>query len=163
MNKNYLIIAIVAVVVLLGVFWLVRSRAVVPTDSDLSSTSVGEDALGLPRAAPVELDVEGTPAASPSGVTSGVTPSASPVIISSTSFSPATITISVGGSVTFTNGDSAAHQVMSAPHPVHTNFPPLNVGVIGAGESRTVVFAQSGTFLYHDHLNPGITGKVVVQ
>ena len=85
------------------------------------------------------------------------------VRISSSGFSPDSVTIKVGGTVTFINDDSADHQVASAPHPVHTDYPKLNVGVLKPGEMGTAEFDEAGTFGYHDHLNPSLTGKVVVE
>lgn len=151
MNKNFIIIAVVVIVVLLGAFWMLKSSAVPAGDSDRAATVEEEDTAG-------------TAVTPPGGASFGAAgPAVSSVAITAAGFSPALVTVGVGGSVTFTNGDTQPHQVASAPHPIHTSFPPLNGGVIAAGASRAVVFARPGTFSYHDHPNPGTTGTVVVQ
>lgn len=142
MQKNLgIILVVVVVAVLAGAYLMLKGR----------SAPVEPEAVGVPEALPVG----GLP------IIEG--PSSSAVTMTATGFSPAVVTIGVGGSVTFTNGDVAPHQVASNPHPVHTNFPPLNGAVLSAGQSRTVSFPRAGTFAYHDHPNPGITGTVIVR
>ena len=83
--------------------------------------------------------------------------------ISSSGFSPETVKIKVGGKVTFINDDSIDHQIASAPHPTHTDYPKLNVGVLKPGEARIAEFDKTGTFGYHDNLNPTLKGEIVVE
>ena len=85
------------------------------------------------------------------------------VKITSSGFEPQEITIKAGESVTWENDDTTPHQVMSAVHPTHLVYPPLNIGLINPGESKSLVFPEAGTYKYHDHLNPTLTGQVVVQ
>jgi len=72
---------------------------------------------------------------------------------------PATLTVSVGAQVTFVNNDSHEHNMLSDPHPEHTDCPELNqVGYLTPGQSR-----QSGNLVtvrtcgFHDHDNFEIT------
>jgi len=53
--------------------------------------------------------------------------------------------------------------VNSALHPTHLEYPPLNLGVIKPGESKSLTFPEAGTYKYHDHLNPSLFGSVTVQ
>lgn len=85
------------------------------------------------------------------------------VTISKEGFSPKSITIKVGESVTWTNSDSVSHTVNSAPHPAHTDYPSLNLGVIKDGESKSLAFPKAGTYKYHDHLNPSLFGSITVE
>lgn len=85
------------------------------------------------------------------------------VKITADGFSPKTITVKVGESVTWTNADTENHTVNSAPHPTHTAYPPLNLDVIKSGTSKSLTFPTAGTYKYHDHLNPSLTGSVTVQ
>lgn len=85
------------------------------------------------------------------------------VTITSTGFSPQNITIRAGEVVTWMNGDSANHIINSAPHPAHTTYPPLNLGVIKPGGKNSLSFPVAGTYKYHDHLNPSLFGSVTVQ
>lgn len=113
-----------------------------------------------------------TPAPQAQPETTPATTSASPaeeveknvVKISSSGFAPQNITIKVGESVTWVNEDSEDHQVQSAVHPTHQLYPPLNsVGLIKSGEKKSLSFPEAGTYKYHDHLNPSLTGSVTVQ
>jgi plastocyanin len=78
------------------------------------------------------------------------------------------VTIGVGGTVTFRNQDSVAHQIASNPHPTHTDCPPINnVGALSPGQSRpTGALTVARTCGYHDHDQPGnagMQGSIVIQ
>ena len=80
-------------------------------------------------------------------------------------FLPATITVTKGTRVTWTNKDSKVHRVASNPHPEHTGLPGLDskdvIGIQGGTYSFT--FDKPGEYTYHDHLNPTVNGTVVVK
>ena len=69
----------------------------------------------------------------------------------------------MGESVNFKNDSTGNVQVQSDPHPTHTLFPELNIGVIVPGESKSVTFTTTGTKTYHNHLNPSQKGEIVVE
>jgi plastocyanin len=77
------------------------------------------------------------------------------VKITSTAFTPATVTIATGDAVKWTNKDTKTHQVVS-------NTGAFASPIIGAGKSYTHTFNTAGTYRYHDALHPALTGKVVV-
>lgn len=85
------------------------------------------------------------------------------IIYDTNGFSPAQTTVNAGQSITFTNRSSEQIQVDSDPHPIHTDDPELNVGVIGAGQSKTITVSAKGSFGIHDHLNPGMKARVTIQ
>ena len=85
------------------------------------------------------------------------------VQISSSGFSPKNIAIKVGETVTWMNSDSTNHTVYSAGHPTHLIYPPLNLGMIKPSEKVSLEFPKAGTYQYHDHLNPSLTGSVTVK
>jgi plastocyanin len=82
--------------------------------------------------------------------------------------SPATVTIAVGGRVTFVNNHSRNHEMSSDPHPSHEDCPAMEqVGFLTPGQSKT-----SGNFNtarrcgFHDHNEPsttGLQGAIIVQ
>lgn len=136
-----------------------------------------------PRAAPAALQSD-APAAeqstAPAGtdqgmVDTGVSPNAT-VAYNGSAFSPASVTISVGGSVTWED-TSGQMWVASAVHPTHTVYDstsraehcatgyagPVPFDQCAPGASYTFTFTQAGTWHYHDHLNAGAVGTVVVQ
>ena len=85
------------------------------------------------------------------------------VTISSSGFSPKEITIKAGTAVTWTNSDTADHNVNSAPHPTHTIYSPLNLNTIKPGETKSLTFPDTGIYKYHDHLNPTLFGSITVE
>jgi plastocyanin len=105
-------------------------------------------------------------AASPSAsLNSSPATSATPVTVDFTSsgFSPRTITVASGTTITFKNSTSEEVQPSSNPHPQHTLNPELNVGIVQPGGSKTVTATQKGSWGMHDHLDPSMTLTVVVQ
>ena len=86
------------------------------------------------------------------------------VSITKEGFVPATIQIKKGSQVTWTNNDTSPHQVVTDPHPSHTNLKSLNSDSLSQGESFTFTFEKTGTFGYHDEMNPlKIKGSVIVK
>ncbi len=85
------------------------------------------------------------------------------VTVTESGFSPETLTVKTGTEVTWVNNGGAAVQIASSPHPTHTDYPPLNLGVVQDGESVSLVFDQAGTYKYHNHLNPSQKGTLVVE
>jgi plastocyanin len=104
------------------------------------------------------------------GPTGGCTPSTNTntIVIQNNQVCPQTLTIAVGGQVTFINNDSRVHEMDSDPHPEHTDCPPLNqVDFLNPGQSRT-----SGNLTtarrcgFHDHSNPdnaAMRGTITIQ
>ena len=100
------------------------------------------------------------------------------VEITAAGANPKTVTITAGQTVAFVNKDSATHWPASALHPTHTVYPGSNIAKCKTAEAATIFdackglkegeyfkfkFDQTGTWNYHDHLNPSIWGTVVVQ
>lgn len=143
MSKNFLVSAAVVVVVAIAGIWLLTgSKKVAPSHQPASTPPAG----GLQKAASPSVKV-----------------SQNVVKISPSGFMPQTITIKVGESVTWVNEDSVSHQVNSAVHPTHQVYPPLNLGMIKPGDQKSLMFPAAGTYKYHDHLNPSLTGSVTVE
>lgn len=85
------------------------------------------------------------------------------IVAKSTGFEPQTITIKAGQTVTWTNQSGTKVFVASSPHPTHTDYPPLNLGVIENGGTKFLSFPTPGTYKYHNHLNPGQYGSITVE
>jgi plastocyanin len=88
---------------------------------------------------------------------------AATITYSDNGFSPSTVTVKSGDTILIKNTSSNPLQFDSDPHPAHTDDPELNVGEIAPGSSGTVKVMTVGTHGYHDHLNPGQTGTIIVQ
>jgi len=100
------------------------------------------------------------------------------VEITSEGFSPNELTINQGDTVKWINKDSARHWPASAMHPTHTVYPSSDIKKCGTseqssifdackglaqGESWSFTFNEKGSWNYHDHLFPGLRGKIIVQ
>jgi len=86
-------------------------------------------------------------------------------------FSPLSLTVASGTTVTFKNQSSNPMWPASALHPTHGVYPTTG-GCIGStfdacrgiapGESWSFKFDIAGTWKYHDHLNASKTGTIIV-
>ena len=91
-------------------------------------------------------------------------------------FKPSTLTIKKGDTVTFVNKGSQAAWPASAVHPIHSAYDGTSLSEhcskgnsfdachgLSQGESYSFTFDKVGSWKYHDHLNPGHTGTIVVE
>lgn len=85
------------------------------------------------------------------------------VTLTQNGFSPQTLTIKSGQTVVWVNNSGQDATVNSDPHPTHTNYSPLNLGGFSNGEKLSLLLPKSGTYGYHNHLNPQQTGTIIVQ
>lgn len=72
------------------------------------------------------------------------------------SFSPATITVTVGTTVTWINRDDIPHKVVS-------NDDVFKSKVLDTEEKFSYTFSKAGDYPYFCSLHPKMTGKVIVQ
>ena len=77
-------------------------------------------------------------------------------IIQGMTFTPSTITISAGTTITWTNKDGVSHTVTS-----DTGL--FDSGGIGIGGTYSHKFATAGTFNYHCAVHPSMMAKVIVN
>ena len=75
----------------------------------------------------------------------------SSVTIAGFAFAPATVTIQVGDSVTWTNEDST-------PHTATAGDGSFDTGQLANGDSEAVTFDTAGTFAYVCSIHPQMTG-----
>lgn len=145
---NKLIITAVVIVLALGGFFWYRNSISAQSSPQISPLSLPSPA---PTTGPVTESVDNT------------TPATVSVTLTQSGFSPQTVTISAGDQVTWTNQSGQTATVNSDPHPTHGNYPPLNLGQFADGNSLSLVFPTSGTYGFHNHLNPNQTGTVIVK
>jgi plastocyanin len=79
------------------------------------------------------------------------------ITINNFSFSPQTIAVPVGATVTWTNHDSAPHIVTSANNRFNKS------SVLKAGETFSNTFVTAGTYSYFCSIHPQMTGKITVR
>ena len=90
------------------------------------------------------------------GVSAGTVQAADrDVAISGFRFSPETVTVNVGDTVTWTNRDGQAHTATSGSA--------WSTGDIAGGKSKSITFRTAGTFDYICAIHPTMTGTLVVR
>lgn len=97
----------------------------------------------------------GTP--NPSATPATETPNAQgayPVSIKNFAFDPATLNVSVGSTVTWTNNDSTAHHIKGG------NFESSDMA---NGQSYSFKFTSAGTFDYICSIHPSMKGQIIVK
>jgi plastocyanin len=90
-----------------------------------------------------------TPTKTPPAATASVS-------IKNFAFAAPTVTVKVGGTVTWTNGDSAPHTVTDDAGGFDSKSMATNV-------TYSHVFATAGTYTYHCNFHSTMTGTVVVS
>jgi len=80
----------------------------------------------------------------------------SKITITSSAYSPASLTVVSGATVTWTNNDSTAHTVT-------TEDGAINSGDIAPGSSYSKTFMTTGTYNYHDAHNTDRKGVLIVS
>lgn len=88
------------------------------------------------------------------GINQGPSVESNTVNIQNFSFIPATLTVKKGATVTWTNNDSAPHQIKS------TTF---NSSQMSNGQNFSFTFNAAGTFDYSCAIHPSMLGKIIVE
>jgi len=139
MNNKIIIGVIIAVIVIGGgIFFLNKNNS-----SQMNMQSAPSQTQGQAQA---------SPAAGSSQANAGK----NAVTIQNYAFSPATITIKAGDSVTWTNQDSVGHSATADD----TSW---DTGILPQGQSKAIAFSKPGTYTYHCSVHPMMKGTVIVQ
>ena len=77
------------------------------------------------------------------------------VNIAGFAFSPKSVTIAVGDTVTWTNADAQGHTATA-------DDASFDTGTISTGNAKSVTFSTAGTFGYHCKIHPAMTATIVV-
>jgi plastocyanin len=85
-------------------------------------------------------------------------PATAEVKVDNFSFSPATLTVAAGTTVTWTNRDDIPHTVVSTDDPKA-----FKSKVLDTDEKFTFTFSKAGTYPYFCSVHPKMTGTVVVK
>ena len=99
-------------------------------------------------------DMYGTSGTGSTGSSSG--PGTNEVWIQGMAFNPATITVTAGTTVKWTNKDAVAHTATST-----TGV--FDSGSISTNGTYSFTFSTAGTFQYYCTVHPSMTAKVVVN
>ncbi len=149
---NKWILAVIAVVIIAGG----GALALLSNKSDTTTKNTTSNTSNEPAKKADTSTRANTQASASTAATNTIT-------YSDSGFSPASLTVKAGDKVTVKNTASSALQFDSNPHPQHTDDPELNIGLINPGQSQTITVTKTGSHGYHNHLNSGDTGMLIVQ
>lgn len=140
--KTIVSIAIVVVVIAAGLaFFFARKNNA--TNSSTSTSSSSSQMSNMP--------------ANTNSSSNSTAQTTDKVTIANFAFSPASITVKKGTTVTWTNQDSATHTVTE----MDGQDGPKS-GDLSQGQTFTFTYNTAGTFKYHCSIHPNMTGTVTV-
>ncbi len=167
MSNNKIIIALILLLVIVGGYFLLQGQL---------QPKVGQEQQQ--QEGQTQEPSSFVPAPESENVPEMIVEERTVVTYTDSGFSPLTTTIKVGGEVLFINKSSNDFWPASDVHPTHQVYPNSDIqkcftgqtqGIFDAcrplspGTSWSFVFEHPGTWRYHDHLNPGFTGTIIVQ
>jgi plastocyanin len=176
MSNTTLIATLAAIVIIGGAFWIYSTNTdtLVPEPTaEMGNSGIGEETGPQGDTLPNEESADGGGIEAGVDVSVGSSPMSAGILLTSSGFSPKTVTIKKGGTVTWSNESSGDMWVASAQHPTHTVYDGTSLqehcgSGAGAfdqcnnGESYSFIFNKVGTWNYHNHNNSSQTGTVVV-
>lgn len=184
MNRTLIALMVLALA-LLGGWWLFRGGAepvepAPPLPTPVSPDVTSGERVGTPTppaagvgaaAPPPEAQPPTAPPLPPSGTptpeptpTQAALPATHTVRYTDAGYEPQTAEINAGDTVVFRNESTDTVWTASNPHPTHTTnaaFDELQASPPGGEYAFT--FNQAGAWRYHNHLNPGHTGTIIVK
>ena len=149
MKKGQLVtlVLIVAAAVVAGIVWA-------QSDKDGNSTSTNST---LPDSSSDGSPQDGDP--SSSETEGDVT-----ITYDGSGFSPSTVTVKAGDTVTFRNESTTEVWPASDVHPTHNDLPGFDaLGGLGQGEEYSFTFDEAGEWNFHNHLNSAQGGTITVE
>jgi len=90
-------------------------------------------------------------------------PGGNTVTIQNFAFSPPTMTISQGTTVTWVNKDSADHKIINDASGSNAEGAIFNSPIIPQGGSYSFTFNIPGTYPYHCSIHPSMKGTITVR
>jgi plastocyanin len=136
-----------------------RSRSLPLILAALALLAVALLAIGCSNSTNTYGNSPATTQATPTTVAAGggtATTAGTQVEIKNFSFSPASLTVKAGDTVTWTNNDTATHTVTADDNSFTSSD-------LAPGASFKHTFAKPGTVAYHCSIHPSMTATVVVQ
>ena len=95
-----------------------------------------------------------SPASTPTQAPATSQTQSNAITIKNFAFSPTTLVVKKGAAVTWTNNDSAPHQIKSAT---------FNSDILNKGGKFSFTFSEMGSFDYMCSIHPSMTGKIIVE
>ncbi len=85
------------------------------------------------------------------------------VVIDGENVSPFHTDARLCDNLTFIAQDKILHDIAFGPHPHHESYAGELDLLIKTGQNQTITLNQSGTYQFHDHLNPALIGEFTVK
>jgi len=126
--NNKLIIGGVVVAVIIGGLWYFSQKQYQPTQNQPATQQTAQE----PQ----------------------TTVTANTVTLQNFSFTPATLTVKEGATVTWVNEDSVTHKIRSDT---------FNSSDLNKGDTFDFTFTTKGSFDYSCSIHPSMTGKIIVE
>ncbi len=182
MKMSSIVAIVVAILVILG-GWYAYATYYMPAATPSTGTTINTNPNGsdyYPNGNPASTTNDsGSSSASGLGadVNAGVTvgtPTGATITLTANGFSPKSVTIKKGGTVTWKNESTGKMWVASANHPTHTvydgttlqqhcaNGAPGSFDECSTGTTFSFTFNKTGSWNYHNHTNSSEFGTVVV-
>lgn len=171
-NTNTIIAIVVIIIIVIGGLFLLQRESTDPVVEEAVDEEAGEvEETGGSTSAE-------TPAPGAAGVEEMVVSSTPTVTYTNNGYSPSSVTINTGETVTFVNENSRDMWPATVIHPTHTVYPDSSIQKCGTSEADSIfdactgitpgnswsfTFDEVGDWRYHDHLQPSQTGTIVVQ
>jgi len=136
-----------------------------PTPTTVPPTTI---AMTVETTAPPATTVPTTEATTvvttlPPTTTVAPTPAPVAVVIQNYGFNPQTITVPVGTTVTWTNLDTAQHQVANSGTSTFGPGLMFQSGILGKGDSYSYTFTAAGSYQYYCPIHSFMIGTVFVK
>lgn len=167
-NSSTIAVVLIAILLLGGGYYYMSGERGAPSPETVTTSSPTSDASSAAGGTVLEGSGENVGAADERLAAVQVTYGAS-------GFSPATVTIKRGETVTFTNQSGQKMWVATGPHPAHTGYAgtplaehcPDTAGTAfdqcAATDSYSFTFEKAGTWKYHNHYLSSDTGTIIVE
>lgn len=168
MNNKIIITVLITSVVVLGGYFLLKSSAY-KSPTPTSQTPVREE----PSTPTTKISSQETTP------TTQATSGQNIVTYTDSGYSPSVLRVKTGEIVVFQNNSSRLMWTASAVHPIHSIYSGTSLSEhcgsdledtafdacqgIQSGDSWSFRFEKIGTWKYHNHLNPGDTGTIIVE
>ncbi|MBC7836439.1 hypothetical protein H7X87_01530 [Acetobacteraceae bacterium] len=171
------VIAVLIAIVVLGGGWWYYSTQMMPASDSASATTTPDTTTNANGTSDTSANTSGQGSTTVNiniDASASAAPMTATVTLNSSGFSPKSVTVKKGGTVTWTNGGSGSMWVGSASHPTHTAYSGTTLQEHCAdgdndsfdqcenGTTYSFTFDKVGTWNYHNHSNSSQFGSVVV-
>lgn len=164
-NKNYIIGIVLIILIVLAIIIFAHHTSQYGTSYSATTTTPNETSTYTPSS-------NTTPNTSTTVNTSATTSTQNPlpphtvsVSYTDSGFSPNSITINRGDTVTFVNQSASQMWVAGNPNAQYPqSYPGFNEGAqVSNGGKYSILFSQAGTYQYYNENHVGSVGVIIVQ